>query len=1106
MSKKKWLTTLSKKLLLGTLGLGLFGGSLLINEVKTLGATLDKVEVINANSFAPAKYNVVASFNKNTKVETFGSNDWKLLSNSNLTAWTINHPADSLKGKIGVYYRNVGLNNGRVISLKITVEDWNKYNTVNTEKISYGHFGINHSQSGYNWIKQKWTYIYEDTGKEATDISGIYMNVVDIDAHQYMEFDNSSVNKMEKIFVTKDSWIDISKKSNGNYKFAESKGNSSENTDKFAMFTYLYNGSSISFHWGIDYAGRGTIKDNQYNPTEPGYEFFAYNGQKLVPSETLVPQKFISDSDEKLKSDITLIDSQESFSYRLQAQVSQESSDFYYSSWAMTDSLAKELDVDLTKIKVVNEVGTDVTSYFNNESKGNELKLVAKADTLKSAKFYGHFYTVDLNVKINKEADISKYVTSGIDNIVTVTIGGKSASSKKVNTKWKEPVISQPKKEVTNSEGQSINNEGVFAGDTLIYNVSQQVNQKGKDITTAYSRFVLKDKLDDKVAFEKAVLLKDGKELSDVKGITYDEKLHTVTFTADNDFLNAMELKGETYTLQIKTKVIKEIAEGQEIKNKGQSLVNKSEQNTNEVVNPIKVLKGSIEVTKVTNQVVGVVTNANEESKEDDSKQPKLARTGSFVAEDDLKDSPLNYEKLPQKDVTYEVIAFEDIEFGNGDLISEAGQSFGKMTTNEEGKASISDLYSGKYALQEVSAPVGIQVDPDPIIVDLVAGEDSKVLEVKTSHVDPLQKVNLKGTKLFEQEKGDFVAGEGATFGLFTGEDYVINDKEILKKDTMISSFEVDKEGNFSYEGILVPDLLYYVQELDTKEGYQLRNDLMYFVYEPKTNNAVHDITLFDEGYVSNDDYVLYTSLIPKESVEQEQENETSSTESTGTSESKEVEKTTETTDKQEEEKEKPVEIEKLEGIKNWLIKANNIEKSILTADGSLVTDYQLLSEQEKVTFVGMITIGDNKKGTTLELVDNLPEGFLYDSFSLLDEKGKDVSNQLTVKEEGQKITFSFKQEYADSLKRTKLALNLVTVYNHKKEFAGKTFENVMDLLVDGKKLTSEKVTLTPPIEKEVVLPQTGTDNTRLMGYTLVILGVVSAGLYLIKFRKPKLD
>lgn len=136
MISNKWLSKLSKKMLFGTLGLALLGGGVLTNGVKASAKNIDKVETINENSYAPSKYNVVASFNKDTTIETFGSSEWKVRTNSNgYKGQTLNHPSDSLKGKIGVIYHNIGMNNGKVLSLKITVEDWEKYNTVNAEKM-----------------------------------------------------------------------------------------------------------------------------------------------------------------------------------------------------------------------------------------------------------------------------------------------------------------------------------------------------------------------------------------------------------------------------------------------------------------------------------------------------------------------------------------------------------------------------------------------------------------------------------------------------------------------------------------------------------------------------------------------------------------------------------------------------------------------------------------------------------------------------------------------------------------------------------------------------------------------------------------------------------
>ena len=181
--------------------------------------------------------------------------------------------------------------------------------------------------------------------------------------------------------------------------------------------------------------------------------------------------------------------------------------------------------------------------------------------------------------------------------------------------------------------------------------------------------------------------------------------------------------------------------------------------------------------------------------------------------------------------------------------------------------------------------------------------------------------------------------------------------------------------------------------------------------------------------------------------------------------------------------------------IENLLIKASSIDKKILTEDQQLVTDYQLLSEQEAVTFIGTVMIGDEEKGLPITISDNLPEGFSYKEYHVADAKGEDVTDQTTIEVKDQLVTVTLAQEYADTLTRTQLTLMLDTVYNYDPAHEGKTFENIFDLSIGDKVISSEKVTLTAPAEKEEVpLPQTGTDMKKFIGVALLILAVGEIG------------
>jgi fimbrial isopeptide formation D2 family protein/LPXTG-motif cell wall-anchored protein len=1065
-NRKKIMKTALILPILGSMAFGMGSASAEAANIKDW----NKTEVATSDKFASSKYATVAQFNsKKTKVTTFGRTF--LSTDLGWSAYTANDVKDSEKGKIGAWYDYIGYHNGRDLSLKITVMDW-KYFSNKTRKISFGRKGIAYATTGLYNSDLKWEFYYTDT-KTKADMSGSYMNIIDIDALQGLEFDKTTTDNIEKLFVTNDSWIDY-KVTDGKLSLFEGNSQASTNEDKFAQATVLLNkGSEFRFKWFVDYDKRGSNPDYGYPDEESAGEYFGFNGKKLVRSETVAPSKLVSDSDEKNKSSNTLLDKYETQTYHLQHYVNQENSEFYAKKYELTDTLPKEVvSSNFNSLKVVDELGNDRSSWFENKSTANKIHLVAKSTTLSNDSFYGHYYNVDVTVKLAE--GVSAPVS--FKNVVSVTKDSDSKTSNEVTTNVKEPKIPAPLKKVSTVDGKELNGGAVSAGEQLVFDVNQQVNEKGVDITTLYNKFVLTDKLDSKVRFDKAEVLKDGGVLADVKEVSYDEKTHTVAFTGSADFLKTMSMKKETYTLRIYATVIDEIAEGQVIKNIANSIVNDTNKDTNETTNPIKVPKGAITVKKVTDQVVGV------KAKVDDSEPQKEEKNTRSLKEEPFdkvtEDEHLDYEALPQAGVTYELSSAKAITYGNGDVIVDENQVIAEGTTDELGLATFDDLYEGEYKLQEISAPVGIQIDPEPIYVTLKAENSSDdFVEQQTNHKDPLQETKFTFTKFFEDESGSFNVGEGAKFGLYYATDYKIDDESVVLKDTLIAEMESNEDGLVSYQGRLIPNQLYAIKEISTREGYQLSNSVYYYQYNPVNNDAVNTVELFENGYVENDKFYNYPTL---ENLEVKESNE------------------------------------EKQNIQNLIIKENSIVKEIEKSDGERVTSYDILKDKEIITFTGTVYIGDNNDLTSGYVVsDKLPEGFRYKSVKVFDGENKDITNHVTVNGQAQDVSFAVSGDYAKDLKRTMFTFKIETEYNHKEEYENKEFENQMFLHIGKSKFDSNVVKLkAPTIAKEQekdepsiaekLLPKTGEEKA-VWGVAIgvVLLAIVGA-VFVYKKRQVK--
>lgn len=148
-------------------------------------------------------------------------------------------------------------------------------------------------------------------------------------------------------------------------------------------------------------------------------------------------------------------------------------------------------------------------------------------------------------------------------------------------------VPDKPVKSETNTSGADINGKPVQIGDEVIYHVKQKVNTLGVDLLSVYSKFQLIDNLPKEIDYESAHVETAGNTKFDASGeVKYDATNHRVTYTANSDTLkNRIKYNGETYDLVIKGKVNDKVKDGVNIINTAKSIVDTTDQNTNEVVN-----------------------------------------------------------------------------------------------------------------------------------------------------------------------------------------------------------------------------------------------------------------------------------------------------------------------------------------------------------------------------------------------------------------------------------------------------------------------------------------------------------------------------------------
>ncbi|EIE3782571.1 isopeptide-forming domain-containing fimbrial protein [Staphylococcus pseudintermedius] len=459
-----------------------------IKELKNVN-----VEVPTASSEASSKYAVVAGFNeKKTEVKPFGM-EWGNVEDT----YTISNPTEDKKGKIGILYTNVGNYEGKPLDLKITLMDWDRY--INPDIKTYITFEkseIGHSQSGYNWIDQVWEYVDHETGKPVK-ISGSFMTFADLDAKQYVEFSKETTDKIDKMYVSEDTWVDATQSPKGELKIGDVSSKTSNSDDKFAMVTALFDGGRMHFKWGKDYTGYPKDEANMRDGNKPlGAQFFAFSAKKPVKTELLKPAKRVSDADEKAKTENNLKVLFEKYSYEVSHTVPSEYEEFFYKSYVLSDTVPKELVVD--KVEIVDETGKNVTDKFENKSNKNEISYSAKSDELKKSGFYGHTYTLKIEVNVDTKADISKLLDKDgnfiIQNTARVSKDGNTKDTNPVKTKIKK-LPNEIKKYILNKDHKLVEKLDLQKDENVDYVIEHQIGN-GQDIKSLKLSDDLEDVLD----------------------------------------------------------------------------------------------------------------------------------------------------------------------------------------------------------------------------------------------------------------------------------------------------------------------------------------------------------------------------------------------------------------------------------------------------------------------------------------------------------------------------------------------------------------------------------------------------------------------------------
>lgn len=298
-----------------------------------------------------------------TKVSPFGgtSADWST-SSTNTEGKSHSWDAfrlkgnDNLKGKIGVYYSNVGNDpvSGKTIDLKVTLNDWkvNAYkwdhSTDPAKKVTlenpYAAFGVDDFEiftPGDGALAYRLDFIDHDTGKPLR--LNTQMTFLDIDGNQWVGFDSSTYSKIDNVYYGDQegkTWLSYMNKMGKNYIYSDANQHNTalpdgsgtlKSTDLYGgITTTVSNADHMNITWvygtntgkkavesqnellanngywqlndsnydaDADKNKIGTIASSIWNGNF-NHAYLAFGGKAITKDKPLDPKKFVSDKDE----------------------------------------------------------------------------------------------------------------------------------------------------------------------------------------------------------------------------------------------------------------------------------------------------------------------------------------------------------------------------------------------------------------------------------------------------------------------------------------------------------------------------------------------------------------------------------------------------------------------------------------------------------------------------------------------------------------------------------------------------------------------------------------------------------------------------------------
>lgn len=398
--------------------------------------------VPKADETVDGKYATLAEFTGKTEVSLYGpsANQWSQTPDN---VAVLRNIQDSDKGKMGALYTNVATQKGQQLDLAVIATDWMPGVTeigFRTDSIGVKIGNPAGDTDLGIGLQTKFVYLNHNTHQPVT-VNGFY-TFNDVDAVQSLTFSPEFTKNIDKMYVPTSQTILKSEVVSGADVIYAGSTKLTDDDDPSSQFTILYSDADqmdvlftdnrmskdltmklpgkyvgkLSTESKVDYANADPIDNITNKDTEPyGRTYFGYMGYKPLRTKTTTPAKTVSDSDELDVIKNTLQSADEENKWSLTQTIPQEYSQFYYSSAYFSDAIDPAFTV--VSWTVTNESGKDVSSWFDNQGTGNNLKVAATAAKLSSSDFYGHTYKLKVTGKLRKTGNFSEYLQPNGDYV-----------------------------------------------------------------------------------------------------------------------------------------------------------------------------------------------------------------------------------------------------------------------------------------------------------------------------------------------------------------------------------------------------------------------------------------------------------------------------------------------------------------------------------------------------------------------------------------------------------------------------------------------------------------------------------------------------------------